>query len=610
MLEALEPRVLLSATPILTQHVVLDPNAPSSCTSQTQTTADGIVVLDETGQADNAAESVTTVNPTADTSEFTSLSPTGTDPTFSSSDSFAVTALNQEVLQPIVSEAINRLTSLGFQSEQLDALHNIQVEIVDLPAWMLGTTTSNGIAIDQDGAGYGWFIDPTPSDDAEFTAQGSQLTASQGSVAQNKIDLLTVVAHELGHYLGLPDIAVNDGSLPADADVSRDVLMEGGTTPGVRRIEAQPLGAVSAIEAGAPRIDSHLTITPTISWNVNGSGFWDVASNWLDSNGIARLPTATDDVLIDRGSANPVITIRSGAQAVHSLLSAESLVLSGGSLTLSADSEIDGSFTETGGTLGGAGTLTVTGLTTLSGGQLLEAGTLVTQGALTINGNIGLDTGHTLDVRGGATWSAGQINLNPNSTGTAAAGHIINRSGSVFDTTFNGFLFTQNLSSTDNGADALLTNEAGGTLRKSGGGSTTTVSNIFTNAGTIDIAAGNTLNFDSGGSQTGATTTGTGTLGFTGGTQTLTGMSGTANITMTAGTVTVSGTYAVSGRTTVNGATAIFTGPATTGAFTETSGIVRGTGTLTVTGRADQSKCDFHGHGGGGPHHQSIRVGL
>src|SRR5690348_3066001 len=77
MLEALEPRVLLSATPILTQHVVLDPNAPSSCTSQTQTTADGIVVLDETAQADNAAESVTTVNPTADTSEFTSLSPTG-----------------------------------------------------------------------------------------------------------------------------------------------------------------------------------------------------------------------------------------------------------------------------------------------------------------------------------------------------------------------------------------------------------------------------------------------------------------------------------------------------------------------------------------------------
>src|SRR5690348_14664073 len=114
MWEALEPRVLLSATPIMTQHVVLDPNAPSTCASQAQTAADGIVVLspDETEQADNATESVTTVNPTADTSEFTSLSPAGIDHTVETSDTFGVTAgsLNQEVLQPLVSEAINRLT--------------------------------------------------------------------------------------------------------------------------------------------------------------------------------------------------------------------------------------------------------------------------------------------------------------------------------------------------------------------------------------------------------------------------------------------------------------------------------------------------------------------
>ena len=43
------------------------------------------------------------------------------------------------------------------------------------------------------------------------------------------------------------------------------------------------------------------------------------------------------------------------------------------------------------------------------------AGHTVTQGALTINGGgIGLDAGRVLDVHGGASWSAGGINLNVN----------------------------------------------------------------------------------------------------------------------------------------------------------------------------------------------------
>ena len=44
-------------------------------------------------------------------------------------------------------------------------------------------------------AGWGWFVDPTPGDDSEFTTPGNL-------GEQNRMDLLSVVMHEMGHVLG------------------------------------------------------------------------------------------------------------------------------------------------------------------------------------------------------------------------------------------------------------------------------------------------------------------------------------------------------------------------------------------------------------------------
>ncbi len=66
--------------------------------------------------------------------------------------------------------------------------------------------------MDVNAAGNGWFIDPTPAVDEEFASSGSQqqLTAVDPR-ALDRIDLLTVVEHELGHVAGLSDIdAVTD----------------------------------------------------------------------------------------------------------------------------------------------------------------------------------------------------------------------------------------------------------------------------------------------------------------------------------------------------------------------------------------------------------------
>ena len=114
--------------------------------------------------------------------------------------SAAVLANSQ--LAPIASAAISRLESrLG---SQVDAtLAGVSIKVANLAPGMLGETAGNTIWIDDNGAGYGWFVDPTPGDDAEFSqVSATDLAARPGSPAANHADLLTTVMHEMGHVLG------------------------------------------------------------------------------------------------------------------------------------------------------------------------------------------------------------------------------------------------------------------------------------------------------------------------------------------------------------------------------------------------------------------------
>ncbi|PHS00626.1 MAG: hypothetical protein COA78_23760 [Blastopirellula sp.] len=80
----------------------------------------------------------------------------------------------------------------------------VTIQVVDLPGNMLGQTVGpNIIQIDVNAAGHGWFIDATPDDDHEFTTTTTdgQLVAVEDSAAESRIDLLTVLMHELGHIL-------------------------------------------------------------------------------------------------------------------------------------------------------------------------------------------------------------------------------------------------------------------------------------------------------------------------------------------------------------------------------------------------------------------------
>jgi cyclophilin family peptidyl-prolyl cis-trans isomerase len=148
--------------------------------------------------------------------------------------------LVQSELQPLVTEAIAQWAAAGLPASAVDALKNVRVAIADLAGANLGLTQQDTIYIDQDAAGHGWFVDPTPQQDEEFVAGGSSQQHGQPAVdsrALDRIDLLTAVEHELGHVLGL-----------ADVNSTVDDLMSGTLSTGLRRkVAVADVDAVFAV---------------------------------------------------------------------------------------------------------------------------------------------------------------------------------------------------------------------------------------------------------------------------------------------------------------------------------------------------------------------------
>jgi fibronectin type 3 domain-containing protein len=131
--------------------------------------------------------------------------------------------LTQQEVGPLFDEAVRRWSAVADPAE-VQRLLATRVEILNLPGTTLGQTGLGGavIYLDATADGHGWFLDPTPRDDSEFAP------GLADSPAAGRVDLLTVLTHEMGHVLGLPDDPAAD---PVTGNVMADRL-----PVGVRRI--------------------------------------------------------------------------------------------------------------------------------------------------------------------------------------------------------------------------------------------------------------------------------------------------------------------------------------------------------------------------------------
>src|SRR5262249_14594455 len=157
------------------------------------------------------------------------------------------------------------------------------------------------------------------------------------------------------------------------------------------------------------------------------------------------------------------------------LLSRESLVISGGTLTLVSDSEVspDGALTLSGGTLQGSGTLTVYGPATWSSGTIRDPGVTTFNGTLLISGSAPHELrDRTLNLNGTTTWT----NVSTGNQGRIRTGFgaTINNAG-----LFEDKISTATAIANDLGGTASTFNNTGSYAKS--GTATTTISIGFNN---------------------------------------------------------------------------------------------------------------------------------
>jgi hypothetical protein len=118
-------------------------------------------------------------------------------------------AVTQTQVQALLPEAIAGWRAAGLDPADVRRLEGVQVEVGNLGTSILGLEAADVITINQTAAGYNWYVNASAGSSQAFglVGPGGEELARLGSPAAGRVDLLTVLEHELGHVIGLSDNA-------------------------------------------------------------------------------------------------------------------------------------------------------------------------------------------------------------------------------------------------------------------------------------------------------------------------------------------------------------------------------------------------------------------
>ena len=217
-------------------------------------------------------------------------------------------------------------------------------------------------------------------------------------------------------------------------------------------------------------------VPANVYWAVDANGLWDVTANWVDDQGVHRLPNSNDDVFLDRPNGSFTITHAQNNDTIFSLhAGSSSLVLSGGTLTTRSSSELDGSFTLSGGTLAPQGPFTLAGDTQWMSGSFSN-GPTINNGTITLSGPAPKLLSGTLTNNGTvAVTDTGDLNIN---------------GSGVLSNQFSGLVELQSDAGITGQGTSVGRLDDFGTVLKSGGTGTSLAPALQIDGGTLDVESG------------------------------------------------------------------------------------------------------------------------
>ncbi|CAN5499974.1 hypothetical protein BH11PSE7_BH11PSE7_05310 [soil metagenome] len=270
-------------------------------------------------------------------------------------------------------------------------------------------------------------------------------------------------------------IAVSERATPfVGAGNIFNVVTYGGTLTGSASTLASSIGGVAlSLNSGSGLLQLE-AMTVTNSWKDNVSGDWSTGANWTRGHA----PNSQEDAVIAPAGFQ-TITLSAGAQSPRSLQLTDNdvLTISGGTLSISNASTVvsAASLLMSGGMLAGTGNLDIAGTFVFSGGTLGGTGTMSTSGASKIAAGVNPRTiARDWSNFGTLTWDSGSVSLNS---------HLFNMAGA----TVNFNIYDGN---DDLGGSGTLANASGATVRVSSSAFDTSLLATLVNDGDVFIDAG------------------------------------------------------------------------------------------------------------------------